>query len=144
MSTAIYFPGNVYSTYKKQIKEVFKKHDLKWNFVKSGWYGTQGSVDAVFEGSGKPVTMSVTGEVTEMLSKVAKIVGANITIGSEQQSQGYMMDNQEHYISKHYRELIEVGCQEDKAKRLNDAFRNAFVKVYGPKEEKDVNVTMSQ
>lgn len=145
MAIVIHFTGSKYHMYKAEVKKVIGHFDLKWNYGRSGWYGELGSCEATFEGSGRPVRLIITDGEKDVLGdsegislervmvKLAEVIGVEVEeLSGEDDSivKSYYVINRDHYVNRQYEELIERGCDEVKAKRLNEAYDEAFDKVF--------------
>lgn len=134
MAIVIHFTGSKYHMYKAEVKNVIGHFDLKWNYRRSGWYGELGSVKGEFEGSGRPVRLIITGEgIEKVMTKLAEVIGVEVgELSGKDDSivRSYYVVNRNHYVNVQYEELIERGCDEVKAKRLNGAYGEAFDKVF--------------
>lgn len=83
MKAKIYFPGAMYSNRKTTIKKLIHKTDLKWNYIKSGWFSADNSrrIEAEFKGHNLPATFYITGdeEFITAWEQVAAILNASFT-----------------------------------------------------------------
>ena len=125
-----------YHMYKVEVKKIMSSFGLKWNYGRSGWFGTHGSVVGEFEGSGRPVRLIVTDggdtSIERVMVKLAELIDVDISAGDVEDVdvRSYMERNRDHYVELQLRELMERGCGKEKAKRLNDAYGKAFDKIF--------------
>ena len=144
MTISLYFTGSKYHMYKAEVKKVIGHFDLKWNYGRSGWYGELSSVKGEFEGSRRPVRLVIRdsiGDIGEgnspslekVMVKLAEVIGVEVEELSGEDDvivRSYYVVNRDHYVNRQYEELIERGCDKEKAKRLNGAYGEAFDKVF--------------
>lgn len=133
MTIVMNFSGSKYHMYKAEVKKVMGHFGLKWNYGRSGWFGDLGSVKGEFEGSGKPVRLIVTGEgIEKVMEKLAGIINVDVSAEGirERDVKSYMERNRNGYVERQYKELLDMGCEEGKARRLNGAYGRAFDKVF--------------
>lgn len=140
----LHFPGSKYHMYKAEVKKVIGHFDLKWNYGRSGWFGELGSVVGEFQGSGRPVRLIITDgsknilgdceaiSLERVMTKLAEVIGVEVENGiiEVNDDKSYYVVNRNHYVNRQYEELIERGCDEIKARRLNESFGEAFDKVF--------------
>ena len=138
----LHFTGSKYHMYKAEVKNVIGHFGLKWSFNRSGWYGELGSCEATFEGSGRPVRLVIRDGILDsdnpslekVMVKLAEVIDVEVLENDELNNdvdvRSYYVINRDHYVNKQYEELIERGCDEIKARRLNESFGEAFDKVF--------------
>lgn len=119
-----YFPFNYYSLKKDRIKAVIKGFNLKW--YGKGWSGDWGNVHAIFEGSGKPATFTVSGDdrFVETFRKMALECGAE-ELDYEKEQQKKLDEEQALREALEYNKMLKYFKDKEKADRHFQAWKKA-------------------
>lgn len=128
MTMKIRLKANVYNNNKDFIKEVFKKFNLKWVYVKSGWFKSPNSVIKMTDQQFVILEVKGDDKFTQVMEKIAnnlkaEIVDENPKGISESEIRRRVENEREYWIS--------IDTDEDNIRIQLDAFERALRKVKG-------------
>lgn len=119
---------NVYNNNKEFIKEVFKKFNLKWVYVKSGWFKSPNSVIKTTDQQFVILEVKGDNKFIQVMEKIANSLKAEIV---DENPKGISEKEIKRRIEIERKYWIGIGTSKSDMKVQLDAFERVLRKVKG-------------